>query len=317
MKTGEQRLELKVAKKETIAEGVAYLVLADPDGADLPEWTPGAHIDVELSDEVVRQYSLCGDPDDRSRYEIAVLREPAGRGGSARVHDEVHEGDLIAVRGPRNHFELVDADEYLFIAGGIGITPIMAMVRRAEASGKPWRLVYGGRSRASMAFQDELSATYGDRVLLWPQDESGLIDLEAHLGTPMTGVKVYSCGPEPLLAAVQERCVAWPAGSLHLERFSAVVQNDGESASFEIELAQDGRTLTVPEDRSVVEVLHDAGIDVPVSCREGVCGTCETAVLDGIPDHRDVVLSDEERACNDCMFPCVSRSLTPRLRLDL
>ncbi|HVW44870.1 MAG TPA: PDR/VanB family oxidoreductase [Amycolatopsis sp.] len=315
MKSTEHRLELKVAKKDAIADAVAFLVLVDPAGVDLPEWEPGAHIDLELADGLVRQYSLCGDPSDRSRYEIAVLREPDGRGGSARVHDELDEGDIVVVRGPRNHFALVAAERYLFIAGGIGITPILAMVRRAEASGRPWRLVYGGRSRSSMAFHEELVARHGRRVCLWPQDEAGLIDLDAELGGLPGGTSVYCCGPEPLLGAVQQRC---PSGVLHLERFSAIAQDDaGASTSFEIELARTGRTLTVAEDRSVVDVLHGAGIDVPVSCQEGICGTCETGVLDGIPDHRDSVLTDEERACNDCMFVCVSRSRTPRLRLDL
>ncbi|MGV0644653.1 PDR/VanB family oxidoreductase [Mycolicibacterium sp. XJ2546] len=317
MQSNERQLQLTIAKKDYVAESVAHFVLIDPAGIDLPEWTAGAHIDLVLADDVLRQYSLCGDPRDRSRYEIAVLREPAGRGGSARVHDSLHEDDTVTVRGPRNHFPLVDAERYLFIAGGIGITPILPMVRTVHASGRPWRLLYGGRSRSSMAFRNELTSGYGEHVCVWPQDEFGLIDLGKELGTPVTDTAVYGCGPESLLTALQERCAAWPAGTLYVERFRAAAHDTRDQSAFEIELAKSGQTLDVPANRTVVDVLHEAGIDVPVSCREGTCGTCETRVLDGVPDHRDAVLTEEERACDDCMFVCVSRSLTPRLRLDL
>ncbi|MDQ0380715.1 PDR/VanB family oxidoreductase [Amycolatopsis thermophila] len=309
-------LDVLLERKEELADGVVRLTLRPPDGRPLPEWEPGAHLDLLLGENLVRQYSLCGDPADRSVLQIAVLREPHGRGGSAHVHDRLAPGDRVRVRGPRNHFRLVPSAEYLFIAGGIGITPIVPMIARAEAGGAAWRLVYGGRTRSSMAFRAELRARYGDRVEIRPQDETGPLDLDALLGKPREGVAVYCCGPEPLLAAVEQRCAAWPPGSLHVERFSPRA-DEGEWTSFEVELAASGRTVTVPADKSILEAVEDAGVPVLFSCQEGTCGTCETPVLDGVPDHRDSLLTDEERAANDTMMICVSRSCGPRLVLDL
>jgi ferredoxin-NADP reductase len=314
----EPELDLVLEKKETLADGVVQLTLRDPAGADLPAWEPGAHVDLVLSGDLTRQYSLCGDPAERSVLQVAVLREPAGRGGSAHVHDVLAEGDTVRVRGPRNHFALVQAPRYLFLAGGIGITPILPMIAAAEAAGADWRLVYGGRTLASMAFRDRLQERYPDRVEVRPQDETGLLDLAALLGEPAADTAVYCCGPEPLLAAVEERCAAWPAGSLHLERFAPKAgADDGPREAFEVELAQTGTTLTVPADRSILEVVEDAGVGILSSCREGTCGTCETGVLEGVPDHRDSVLTPDEQAANDAMMICVSRSCSARLVLDL
>ena len=314
----EVEVDVLLERKEELADGVVRLSLRHPLGEPLPGWEPGAHLDLLLADGLVRQYSLCGDPADRSVLRVAVLREPRGRGGSAHVHDRLSTGDTVRIRGPRNHFRLVPSPRYLFIAGGIGITPIVPMIARAAAEGADWRLVYGGRSRASMAFRDELVARYGDRVEIRPQDETGLLDLDALLGVAREGVAVYCCGPEPLLAAVEQRCAAWPPGSLHVERFSPKAGADsGERTTFEVELAASGRTLTVPEDKSILETVEEAGVSVLSSCREGTCGTCETPVLDGAPDHRDSLLTDEERAANDTMMICVSRSCGPRLVLDL
>jgi ferredoxin-NADP reductase len=224
----------------------------------------------------------------------------------------------VRVRGPRNHFTLVDAPRYLFLAGGIGITPILPMVAAAEAAGADWRLVYGGRTRASMAFRDRLEERHPGRVDVRPQDETGLLDLASLLDEPAEGTAVYCCGPEPLLAAVEERCAAWPAGALHLERFAPKAgADDGPREAFEVELAQSGTTLTVPADRSILEVVEEAGVGILSSCREGTCGTCETGVLEGVPDHRDSVLTSEEQAENDAMMICVSRSCSARLVLDL
>jgi ferredoxin-NADP reductase len=250
-------------------------------------------------------------------WRVGVLREPESRGTSSHVHDRLQPGDVVRVRGPRNNFPLVDSPRYLFVAGGIGITPILPMIRAAEAAGADWRLVYGGRRRASMAFLDELGR-YGDRVTVCPQDEVGLLDLAALLGTPQEGTRVYCCGPEPLLAAVEQRCASWPAGSLHVERFSArPLTEPVRSEAFEVVLERSELTLTVPPDRSILSVVEEAGAGVLSSCAEGTCGTCETAVLEGVPDHRDSVLSAEERAANRCMMICVSRSSGPRLVLDL
>jgi ferredoxin-NADP reductase len=313
----EVELDLVVTERWDAAAEVVALELRDPDGGTLPAWEPGAHIDLILDDGLTRQYSLCGDPADRTRWRIGVLREPDGRGGSAFVHDKLVPGVTAAARGPRNHFPLEPAPRYRFIAGGIGITPILPMLAAATAAGADWTLTYGGRTAASMAFVDELRA-YGDRVRLRPQNEHGLLDLDALLGEPTPDTLVYCCGPGPLLDAVEERCASWPSGALHVERFTPKEQ--GEPVlhdSFEVELAQSATTLTVPPDRSILEVVEDAGVFVLSSCREGTCGTCETGVLAGEVDHRDSLLTDEERAANDTMFICVSRAACPRLVLDL
>jgi ferredoxin-NADP reductase len=308
-------LELVVAHKEKLADEVVRLTLRAPDGRPLPRWEPGAHVDLVLADDLVRQYSLCGSPEDDTAYQVAVLREPGGRGGSAHVHDELVAGDRVRVDGPRNHFALVDAERYLFLAGGIGITPILPMLDRVARTGREWQLVYGGRTRSSMAFTDNLRRHDG-RVTIQPQDEQGLLDLPGLLAEPRPGTEVYCCGPEPLLAAVEQHCAGWPGGALHVERFTPKA-DDGPHTAFEVELAGSGRVLRVPADRSILDVAEEAGVTVLSSCREGTCGTCETGVLDGTPDHRDSVLTEAEQKAGDVMMLCVSRSCSPRLVLDL
>jgi ferredoxin-NADP reductase len=315
-------LDLVVRDSETVAAGVKLLTLHHPGGGELPAWAPGAHLDLLLGPELVRQYSLCGDPADRHTLQVAVLREPEGRGGSRFVHERLAPGGAVRVRGPRNNFELVRRERYLFIAGGIGITPIKPMLAAAEAAGADWRLVYGGRTRASMAFAAELRDRYGDRVTVCPQDETGLLDLDALLGSPAAGTAVYCCGPAPLIDAVQARGRAWAPDSLHVERFAPVVSPAGAGPAppddaFEVELTVSGRTLTVPAGKPILDVLEEAGVDVLSSCREGTCGTCETEVLGGVPDHRDSLLTEAERAAGDTMLICVSRARTPRLVLGL
>ncbi|CAM5256572.1 PDR/VanB family oxidoreductase [Streptomyces aurantiogriseus] len=308
---------LVVATRTPAADGVVSLTLRRPDGGTLPSWTPGAHVDVLLDDGLIRQYSLCGNPAERDIWQIAVLRAPQSRGGSAYVHDRLREGTTVRVRGPRNNFPLRPAARHLFIAGGVGITPILPMVEAADAAGADWSLLYGGRTRTSMAFLDRL-APHGDRVLLRPQDEYGLLDLPAFLGAPEEGALVHACGPEPLLRAVQERCADWPPGTLGVERFAPVETAGADPGeAFEVVLARAGLTVTVPPDRSVLEAVEEAGVAVDFSCREGTCGTCETDVLDGRPDHRDSLLTEDERAAGDTMLICVSRSCGPRLVLDL
>ena len=308
---------LTVSAKEHVAEGVVSLTLTHPGGARLPDWTPGSHIDLVLPDGTTRQYSLCGDRWDAHTYRIAVLREPAGRGGSAHVHDRLRPGDRVGAGTPRNHFPLVPSEKYLFIAGGIGITPLLPMVRQAELLGTDWQLLYGGRTRSSMAFREELTAAYGERVQVVPQDELGLLDLVAWLGTPRSDTKVYCCGPGPLLAAVEGACAAWPPYALRTERFTAVRSAPVRDTAFDVELRRTGRTVTVTPEVSVLEAVRRAGVEVLSSCEQGTCGTCLTPVLAGRPDHRDSVLADHERAANDCMFLCVSRSCGDRLVLDL
>ncbi|MDP9847897.1 PDR/VanB family oxidoreductase [Streptosporangium lutulentum] len=300
-----------VAGKDLIADGVVSLTLRAAGGEPLPRWQPGAHIDLLLGDTgLVRQYSLCGDPADTTVWRVAVLREPDGRGGSAWVHDRLDVGTEMSARGPRNHFPFTGGQRCLFIAGGIGITPLLPMVEAADRAGTEWRLIYGGRSRASMAFLGEL-ARYGDRVTVRPQDETGLLDLDDLFREPHE--LVYSCGPEPLLAAVEERCTG---GTLRVERFTPT-SIEGPETAFEVELAQSGLTVSVPPGTSVLDAVTAAGVQVLSSCGEGTCGTCETVVLDGVPEHRDSILTEEEREAADYMMICVSRSRTPRLVLEL
>jgi ferredoxin-NADP reductase len=312
--TTELNLTLTLDEKIARAEGVVELKFKAR--STLPPWEPGSHIDLLLGPDLARQYSLCSDTADRRYLSVAVLREPQSRGGSVFVHDELQEGQQIQIRGPRNNFPLVESPRYQFIAGGIGITPILGMIRQAEAAGADWHLLYGGRTRASMAFLDEL-AQYGDRVRIQPQDEEGLLDLDAVLGTPRDDTAVYCCGPEVLLDAVESRCSSWPAGSLHVERFAPkALADDVVDTEFEVEFARSGVTATVPAGTSIIDVATENGLFVLRSCSEGVCGTCETVVIEGEPEHRDSVLTEEDRA-EGAFMPCVSRACSRTLVLDL
>jgi ferredoxin-NADP reductase len=319
----EVEVDLEVRRRETSADGVVTLTLADPGGEDLPDWTPGAHIDLMMTDSLVRQYSLCGDTANRAEWRVGVLLDPESRGGSQFVHDKLHEGSTVRVRGPRNHFPLVSSPRYLFIAGGIGITPMLPMIAVAEATGADWRLLYGGRQRSTMAFLDELER-YGERTSICPRDAQDGSNfrgnLESALSERRENTLVYCCGPEGLLTAVEEACGHWPEGSLHIERFSAkALEERSPDAldSFEVECQRSGLTLTVPQDKTIYAVCEDAGVDVLGSCMEGVCGTCECEIIEGEGDHRDSVLNDAEKAANETIMICVSRSRSERLVLDL
>jgi ferredoxin-NADP reductase len=316
----ETDIDLVVQHKHDAADGVVVVGLCSAGGAPLPSWEPGAHVDLHLGADgaMVRQYSLCGDPDDRWGWRVAVLHEPAGRGGSRFVHDELAVGTTVRARGPRNHFPFRQSERYLFIGGGIGITPLIPMMATADANGAQWALAYGGRSRQSMAFVDELSATYGDRVNVCPQDTHGLLDLPALLGTPKPDTEVYCCGPEALLDAVESMCAGWPSGALHVERFAPKEVGERVFAGpFEVEIVSTGAVLTVAPEQTVLEVLQNSGLFIDSSCEEGTCGSCEVAVVDGAIDHRDSVLTEEERDEGKLMMVCVSRSACPRLVLDL
>jgi ferredoxin-NADP reductase len=318
----EVEVDVEIRRRDVVADGVVTLTLAAPDGADLPEWAPGAHIDVLMTPSLVRQYSLCGDTANRAEWRIGVLLDPNSRGGSQFIHDKLHEGSTVRVRGPRNHFPLVNSPRYQFIAGGIGVTPMLPMIAAAEAVGADWQLLYGGRTRSSMSFLDELER-YGDRVTVCTRDEPNR-DFRTNLGSvlaePGRTTLVYCCGPEGLLSAVEDACKSWPEDSLHVERFSAKALEEPSAdalKSFDVECQRSGMTLTVPLGKSIYQACEDAGIDVLGSCMEGVCGTCECDVLEGEPDHRDSVLNDAEKARNDTMMICVSRSRSERLVLDL
>jgi ferredoxin-NADP reductase len=311
-------MQLMITKRRDEADGVISLTLEPTDGGALPAWTPGAHIDLRLDDGLVRQYSLCSDPADRRRWRLGILREPQSRGGSKHVFDKLHGGDIVEVSEPRNHFELRPAPRYAFIAGGIGITPILPMIAHAERAGAQWTLLYGGRSRHSMAFTSELTR-YRDRVTISPQAEIGLLDLASALGTPAPGTLVYACGPEPLLDAVADRMQAWPTGSLHVERFTPQAPEPGPDEPFQVEFRASGITATVPSDQSILTVAEEAGVVVDWSCREGTCGTCETTLLAGRAEHRDSLLTQQERDAQDSLIICVSRAERgcPFLQLDL
>lgn len=313
----EIEVDLHVEACREVAEGVTELTLVEPTGARLPSWEAGAHVDLLLEPSLTRQYSLCGSATDEGSWKVGVQLDPQSRGGSAFVHSKLTEGATVRVRGPRNHFPLVASPRYQFIAGGIGITPIVAMIEAAEAQGAEWSLLYGGRSRASMAFLDRLEGD--DRVTIWPQDDKGLLDLASVLDTPRTDTLVYCCGPGALLDAVEEGCASWPDGSLHLERFAPkkVEAPDNALDSFEVECSRSGVTVTVPQGVSIFEAVQEAGVEVLGSCLEGTCGTCECDVLEGSPDHRDSVLSKSERERGEVMMTCVSRSLSNKLVLDL
>jgi ferredoxin-NADP reductase len=298
-------LRLLVASRETVAEGVVQLRL---EGRDLPHWEPGAHLDLVLPSGLVRQYSLCGDPADTSSYTVATRLIEDGRGGSREVHEQVTEGMELEVRGPRNRFPLVDAPSYVFVVGGIGITPVLPMLR-ALGDGAQWRLLYGGRTRASMPFLEEIGKLGGDRVTVVAEDEDGLPDVDGLSADLPEGAAVYCCGPEALIAAVQER---FP--QVRLERFAPHTSADG-NGSFEVELRRSGRTLTVPADSTVLAAVRAELPNTAYSCEQGFCGTCRQRVLEGEVEHRDELLTDAERA--DSMLICVSRSRSERLVLDL
>jgi ferredoxin-NADP reductase len=306
-------IRVQVTGKTEVADDVVEVGFEPDGGGELPPWSPGAHIDLYLADGCVRQYSLCGDVDDRSRWRVAVLLDREGRGGSRYIHEELAVGAHLAVSPPRNNFPLEPAGGYVFIAGGIGVTPLLPMIRQAEASGVDWRLIYGSRSLARMPYLEELSR-FGDRVELWPQDVRGVIDLDAVLEKCGPAEAVYACGPEAMLSAIEDR--DWPV-PVHMERFRAAAAADTGGDSFEVELALSGKRLSVPVDRSLLDVLRDEMPSLPSSCEAGICGACEVSVLDGVPDHRDSVLDDDEREANKTMMPCVSRSRCARLVLDL
>ena len=308
---------LRVVRVRPAADRVLCYVLADPLGGELPSWAPGAHVDVYLPPAMTRQYSLSGDPADRRHWRVAVLLEEDGRGGSRYLHDHVREGSALLAGQLRNNFPLVSADRYVFIAGGIGITPLLPMITAAHAAGADWRLHFGAQSRARMAFAAEVER-HGDRCRLYPQDTAGLLPLEAILGPAADGAAVYCCGPEPLLLAVERHHRARRAGSLHVERFRPRAADAAAADDeFDVVVNSTGRVVRVHPGQSVLAALRRAGVDVPSSCQEGTCSSCETTVLDGEADHRDSVLSDEERADGQTMMLCVSRSRTPRLVLDL
>jgi ferredoxin-NADP reductase len=304
----EQLISLAVESVATVARDVLSVTLVPTTGQHLPDWDPGAHIDLVLPSGRIRPYSLCGDVRDTRRYRIAILHQPAGRGGSVEAHALLRPQVCVQARGPKNHFALVAARRFVFVAGGIGITPIFSQIQAVHAEGLDWHLFYGARSRANMAFVDSVTSLDPARVTLVFQDQHGLLDLERIVAFA-ADAELYCCGPESLITALEQQCNA--AGkTLHSERFRAGLHPSNsltDEAVFKVTLARSGKTLTVAPSQSLLDALLDAGVVVAWSCREGMCGTCAITVVEGQIDHRDDVLTAGERDTNRRMMVCVSR----------
>ncbi|KAM0490419.1 hypothetical protein ACHAP8_011578 [Fusarium lateritium] len=317
-----QTIAVVVRSLDKIAQNVMQISLQPKDTSNKVKWTPGSHIDIKAGTFGYRQYSVCSNPADTSQLSIAVLREDQGTGGSRFLHDNVKVGDEISIRGPRNNFKFIPGTRRTtLIAGGIGITPIIPMAEDAAALGINYSIIYLGRSRAGMAYVDKLTQRHGERATIWATNEhNGIrLDFRKLLGIEdPNGLRVYCCGPENLLTAVDTALKHAPSGTVHVERFfNPVAPLDSSNSAFDVLMAKSGRVLHVPEDKTVLEVINDAGSNILSTCNKGLCGTCEVRVLEGTPDHRDVVLTAEERAENSSMMTCVSRCRGKSLVLDL
>lgn len=319
----ETLLTVKVAKKTMEAEAIASFELVDANNAPLPPFTAGSHIDVHLPAGLIRQYSLCNDAGETSRYRIAVLRDVNSRGGSVAMHDQVHEGSEIRISAPKNHFALEPtAARSLLLAGGIGVTPILAMARTLSQQGADFDMKYCSRSRARAAFHDEIRASgFAGRVGFYFDEGEGArrLDIGTALDQAGSAAHLYVCGPQGFIdvvvMAAKER--GWTDKRIHYEYFGAAPVRSEDDGSFEVRLASSGKVYTVAKDKTVVQALAAHGVEIPVSCEQGVCGTCITKVCGGVPDHRDMYLTDAEHEANDQFTPCCSRSKTPLLVLDL
>jgi len=316
-------LQVRVAHKRAEAQDICSLELVAADGGALPAFTAGAHIDVHLPNGLQRQYSLCNAPGETQRYVIGVLRDAASRGGSAAVHDLVQEGSVLTISTPRNLFPLAaQAPHHLLLAGGIGITPMLAMAEHLAATGQPFTLHHCNRSRARTAFISRLAvAPFAGQVQhhFDDGDAGQKLDIAATLKNAPAGTHLYVCGPQGFMDAVLNagRAAGWPEERLHREYFGAAPVDHTNDGSFELEIASTGKVIKVLADQTALAALHAAGLDIPMSCEQGVCGTCLTRVKAGTPDHRDQYLEPDEQAANDQFLPCCSRAKSPRLVLDL
>ena len=316
-------LSVRVARKAQETADISTFELVSTDGKPLPPFSAGSHVDVTLPNGLTRQYSLCNDPKESHRYLIGVLRDPASRGGSQAMHDGVQEGQLLQISTPKNHFPLAhDAQRSLLLAGGIGVTPILCMAEHLAIVGADFAMHYCTRSRERTAFYERIaSSSYVDKVQFHFDDAAPeqKLDIAKTLAAPQSGVHLYVCGPKGFMDAVLNtaRLQGWPESQLHYEFFSAEVVKLETDAAFEVKLASSGRTITVLKDQTVIDALSAAGVDVQTPCEQGVCGTCLTRVLEGVPDHKDMYLTPEEQAANDQFLPCCSRAKTPLLVLDL
>jgi len=316
-------MNVRVARKTIEAVDICTFELIHSEGKSLPAFSAGSHIDVHMPNGLTRQYSLCNDPSEGHRYLIGVLRDPASRGGSKTMHDTVAEGDMLRVSAPKNHFPLAhQAVHSVLLAGGIGVTPILCMAERLAMTGASFEMHYCTRSRDRTAFLGRIAASsFASQVQLHFDDgpPEQKLQLQSLLAAPRPGVHLYVCGPKGFMDAVLNtaRAAGWPAEQLHYEFFSAGAIDSADDATFTVKLASSGKIVVVAKDKTVVQALAAAGIDVATSCEQGVCGTCLTRVLEGEPDHKDVYLTPEEQEKNDQFLPCCSRSKSPMLVLDL
>ncbi|MBN8988940.1 MAG: oxidoreductase [Rhizobiales bacterium] len=314
--------KVRVKRISYEAENINSYELALPDGGDLAPFTAGSHIDLHLQNGMVRSYSLVNDQNERHRYVIAVNKDASSRGGSSFVHDTIKTGDIIAISAPRNNFALCeDAEHSVLVAGGIGITPLMSMIRRLETLARPWKLFYAARTRKAAAFLDDLAAikpdAHLDVHLDFDDERAGqTFDLAAIVANVPAAAHLYCCGPLPMLEAFERATAGRPAGQVHVEYFQAR-ETPALDGGFEVRLARSNRTIAIEPGKTILDTVLDAGVSANFSCSEGVCGTCETRVIDGIPDHRDQFLSPEERAANKSIMICCSGSKSRTLVLDL
>lgn len=320
--TAQETFQVRVAKKTAEAEGIASFELARLDGQPLPPFSAGSQIDVHVPGGTVRQYSLCNASHEQHRYRIAVLRDPASRGGSVGMHDRVNEGDVITISTPRNHFALHPAQHTLLLAGGIGVTPLLCMADRLARTGAGFALHYCTRSAERTAFAGEITASPMAPHVHFHFDAGApeqKLDLASVLAAPGDDKRVYVCGPAGFIDHVvaTAQALGWPQDRIHLEYFAAPAQDTSGDEGFEVRIASTGKTYAIAPDVSIVEALRGQGIDIMTSCEQGVCGTCITRVLEGEVDHRDMYLTDEEKASNEQFMPCCSRARSKLLVLDL
>lgn len=313
------KIDVVVSDAAMIATDIKGIKLAALDHSVLPPASPGSHIDLWLSDGSARQYSVIETGSDGASYRIAVLRAPASRGGSAFIVDQLQKGARLQLSGPRNNFTLDEGNgEYILVAGGIGITPILPMARRLAAIGKPFSFHYLARSRDRAALLDEIErGSLKDRVQLHFSDQQGEADLRSMLGKQRHGVHIYVCGPGKLIDGILDATKDWPAGAVRFERFAAQANGVARPSAFEVELARSGKVLTVAPDQSILQVLRKERVRIESVCREGICGTCAVTLLAGEADHRDTVQTDDEKTQNQTIYVCVSRARSERIVLDL
>lgn len=315
-------IDVVVVSRKDEAQGICSYELASIDQGPLPAFSAGAHIDVHLPGGLIRQYSLCNHPEEQHRYVIGVLRDPASRGGSQSLHELINAGDRLRISEPRNLFPLAhQAKRSLLFAGGIGITPILCMAERLAHSGADFEMHYCARSSERAAFVDRIShSAFADRVFLhFDEQPDTALNAAQVLANPQDNVHVYVCGPGGFMQHVLDsaRAQGWQEELLHREYFAATPTDTSQDGSFSVKVSSTGQVFEIPADKTVVQVLESHGIDIAMSCEQGICGTCLTRVLDGVPEHRDLFLSEEEQALNDQFTPCCSRSKSPLLVLDI